>query len=292
MSELGAGATLIVGCGYLGRFLLTQAPPRSCVAVTRSPDRAAALEAAGATALVADPTDAAARERVSATLHGRVGRAVVLLPPSAFGVEPATAAASLAAWLRGLGVVRAVLASSTAVYAERDGAEVDATSPVAADDTRARRLLEIESGWRAAAPGARIVRLAGLYGPGRIVGAAAVRAGEVLPGSGAAWLNLVRAEDAARALAAFARFEAAPALGLVSDGTPVRRVDYYSFLASALVAPPVQFAGTGGRHGGSRRCDPTATWQALALRPRYPDFRAGLADLMPTAGGAPHSRMN
>jgi len=292
MPERNAVTTLIIGCGYLGRFLLAGAPPGSCIVVTRSADRAAALAAAGAAALVADLTGTAGRERVSPALHGRVERALVLLPPSAFGVEPAIAATTLGAWLRKLGVARAVLASSTAVYGERDGADVDATTPVAVGSERARRLVDIEHGWRAVAPAARVVRLAGLYGPGRIVGAAAVRAGELLPGSGEAWLNLVRAEDAARALAAFATLDSAPETGLVSDGAPVQRIDYYTFLARSLAAPPVRFAGGGGRSGGSRRCHPDATWQALALRPRYADFRAGLADLLPAAAGPPHSRMN
>lgn len=291
MPEADAERTLILGCGYLGRILLATMASGALVAVSRAPARAALIAAAGAAVWVDDVTQAAGRERLARTLRGRLECALVLLPPTAYGSAPGAMAAILGNWLRELGVTRAVLASSTAVYGERNGADVDATTPIVADSPRAQRLLDIEQAWRATAPAARLLRLAGLYGPGRIVGARSVRAGDLLPGNGEAWLNLVRAEDAARALAACVMLEQAPAVGLISDGTPVRRTDYYTWLASALGAPPVRFAG-GDRGTASRRCDPTATWSALALRPLYATYRAGLIDLLQAPGAPPHSRMN
>lgn len=272
-------ANLILGCGYLGRHLLPGLPTDSALAVTLSTARHAELTAMGAMPLACDlGSGALPPATVLRNFHGVVH---VLLPPSAFAAPDAAGAVSaIVRQLEQCDVVRGVLASSTAVYGECHGEVVTAQSPATGAGPRAERLLAIEQAWLGAAFATRVLRFAGLYGPGRVIGRNSILHGEVLPGTGMEWLNLVRIEDAAQAMLAAARTTDTERIGLVADGTPVRRADYYGHLARLLGKPPPQFAGAASRDGGSRRCDPASTWAVLACRPRYADYRAGLADLI------------
>src|SRR5262249_56781506 len=94
---------------------------------------------------------------------------------------------------------------------------------------------------RSRLPGAVILRFAGIYGPGRLLGRQAVEAGEPLVGDPEKWLNLIHVEDGAAAvLAAEARGEPG-AVYNVCDGRPVRRRDFYALLARLLGAPEPRF---------------------------------------------------
>lgn len=90
-------------------------------------------------------------------------------PPDAEG-DPVLAryrAAILAApLLRWLGYY-----STTGVYGDHGGGRVDEDTPVRPDSERARRRVAAEQGWAAAGAGRRVdvLRLAGIYGPGRSV---------------------------------------------------------------------------------------------------------------------------
>ncbi|MEZ6192844.1 MAG: hypothetical protein R3C45_16350 [Phycisphaerales bacterium] len=79
--------------------------------------------------------------------------------------------------LRQTKVRRAVLVSSSAVYGQADGARVDADTQPVANSERAELLLKGEGLWLDAGPNYTVLRLAGLYGPGRVVGIQAVRDG-------------------------------------------------------------------------------------------------------------------
>src|SRR5205823_1354742 len=82
-----------------------------------------------------------------------------------------------------------------------------------------------------------ILRLAGIYGPGRVVGRVeALRAGQVPEGNPDAWLNLIHVDDAVAAVLACDRRGAAGATYLVGDGHPCRRRDYYSLLTAMIGA--------------------------------------------------------
>lgn len=271
----------VIGCGYLGRFVLDALPAAPHLALTRGSARHAELRSRGACPHALDVAAAAAPARLAGLVAAAGCRAaLLLLPPSALGGAAAAVVRGLGQALREAGVQRAVLASSTAVYGEHAGAEVDAATPTPGAGVRAVQLAAIEQAWLASAPAGRVARLAGLYGPGRVVGRSTVEAGEPVPGDADAWLNLVRAEDAVAALLAQLA-EAVPSVVLVSDGTPVRRGDYYGHLATLLGRASPRFVGEGGgRGGGSRRCDPRASWHALGCQPRYGDYRAGLADLL------------
>ncbi|MSQ66992.1 MAG: hypothetical protein EXR83_02180 [Gammaproteobacteria bacterium] len=272
---------LIIGCGYLGLALATRARAAGLTLrlTTRSAARVATLNAAGlgeVAQLDLGAADAAAR--VTALARG-VAHVVCLLPPSA-GVDGANSCAPFAQLCAVLSTLpelgSAVMASSTAVYGDCAGAVVNAATPCTPDTPRAQRLCDLETHWRGR-PENRIVRLAGLYGPGRVVGAAGLARGEPVSGDRDAWLNLIHRSDAA-ALLLRCLAPATAAVELGCDGAPVTRRDYYHYLAAQLGLLPPLFSGLPAARGSaSRRCDRTLTTLRTGWWPQYRDFRAGLA---------------
>ncbi|MGE3847105.1 MAG: NAD-dependent epimerase/dehydratase family protein [Gammaproteobacteria bacterium] len=279
-----AADSLLLGCGYLGAAMLPGLGG-TVRAVTRGTARHAALSASGARCLAADLAAPDLDARLAPHLEGFDGLVFVLAPPSAWpGEEVAPAFARLLALLARLRVRRGVLASSTAVYGDAAGAVIGADAPLDETAPRSRKLVAIERAWLAADFDARVVRLAGLYGPGRVIGLDSVRSGDALPGDGEAWLNLLHIEDAARAMLTTALAPAPLRAALISDGTPQRRRDYYAALAAQLGAPAPRFGAEGGRGVGSRRCDPRSSWAALGCAPRWPDARLALAPTLELSG--------
>lgn len=272
--------TLIIGCGYLGHHLLDAQSNSRTVAITRTVTRHPELHRLGARAIAVDITSGMTPE-LNACLSGFAGTVYVLLPPSSLPASNAAVAIeALLGVLETMPVRRGILASSSAVYGECDGGIVTAATPTGSIDGRGARLLSVEQAWLAAKFDTYVVRLAGLYGPGRIIGRNALLAGETLPGSGEEWLNLVHIEDAARALRATVAVAQPERIALVSDGLPVRRRDYYTALASLLGCAAPVFSEAGTRATGSRRCDPASTWQQLLCQPIHPDFRQAISSAL------------
>lgn len=274
-------ATLLIGCGYLGAVMVRQLARAAVTAVTRSTRRHAALAAAGVRCLTCDLSAPDLGAQLAMPLAGFRGAVFVIAPPSAWVDEdPRPALARLLDLLRSQQVTRAVLASSTAVYGAVDGAWVDAASAVQDKDARSHKLLAIEQAWMGAGLDSYVLRLAGLYGPGRIIGRDSIARADVLPGADDDWLNVVHIDDAAHAMLATVTAPSPLRYALISDGLPLLRRDYYGALARCLGAPLPRFGGAGGRRAGSRRCDANSSWAALALKPRWPDSRVAVATLL------------
>lgn len=271
---------LVIGCGYLGEQLAAQAVGLGLgiALTTRSAARREHLaERFGPVATAIDFNDehAAARLADAAPL---ASHALVLLTPSAC-LDADGGTAPLARLMRGLQALprlrRAVLSSSTAVYGDRQGQVVTADDACSPANPREQRLALIERDWLAAS-GHRVVRLAGLYGPGRIVGATGLQHGQAVDGSPDTWLNLIHVSDAARLLLRCLYADAAR-VELGADGAPVLRGVYYRWLAARLgVQAPVFSGAPASRGGASRRCDPRPTIARTAWRPMFRDFRAGI----------------
>ena len=174
-----------------------------------------------------------------------------------------------------------VVTSSTAVYGDEER-EVSRSSCVDTRTERASSLLQIENVWRSFYSATRVVRLAGLYGPGRIIGRTTVQSKEYIRGSGSAWLNLVRIEDAALAVHATMLSESPGKIFLISDGNPIMRSDYYDYLHSltnesknAGRTPVFEQNSTGGK-----RCNSLDSWQCIDRMPSFPDYKTSLYGLM------------
>jgi nucleoside-diphosphate-sugar epimerase len=270
------GDVLIVGCGYLGwRLAERWKGKRRVWATTRSPGRADVLQRAGLSVVVCDITD-------PRTLGGlpRVETAVVCV-----GLDRSSGHSMHDVHVRGLEHLlyhlpepeRLIHVSSTSVYGQEGGEEVDETAGTAPSTESGKVILAAESALWVRCPSAVVLRFAGIYGPGRLLNAAALKAGRPLAVDPEKWLNLIHVEDGADAvLAAEERGEPGSTYN-VSDGQPVTRRDFYDHLAELLRAPPPRFDPPAVLDSAHRRIVNRKLRQELEIAPRYPDYRAGLA---------------
>jgi nucleoside-diphosphate-sugar epimerase len=280
---------LVIGCGYLGQRVARawSAAGHEVHVVTRSVDRAREFSALGWVPHVADVC-------VPGTLSRLPTVETVLF---CVGYDSQSVNSRSEVMVDGLAHVLAVCrdrcrrflyTSSTSVYGQCEGEWVDErsvcapTQPGGVCCLQAERLIEATfSAPHGAGAGAQILRLAGLYGPGRLLArGAALQRGEPLPGRGDAWLNLIHVDDAVACLLACEERGKAGETWLVCDDQPVRRIDYYSALAELIGAPPPQFDETvpASRGGGqlNKRCSNRKMRQELGVLLRYPSFREGL----------------
>ena len=193
---------------------------------------------------------------------------------------------------------RVVTISSSSVYGQSNGETVDESSPTAPTTESGQICLEAERAfwnWRDSQPAcvsATILRLAGIYGPGRMLARAeTLRSAVPMSGRGDAWLNLIHGDDAAE-LAIAAMFEGCDrSTYLGVDREPVRRADFYGHLARLLGAPEPTFTGVvepGGRgseSGINKRCANPVTRKELSVELKFPTYREGLADAVARGTG-------
>jgi nucleoside-diphosphate-sugar epimerase len=159
--RLGKPRLLIVGCGDIGLRIVARLNRRFRIfATTASPDRCAALRAAGAVPIVLDLDRACAK-----TIAGLAPRLLYLAPP-----PEAPTDARVARLLRILRRApdRFVYVSTTGVYGDRRGELVDETARLAPVTERARRRVDAEQRTRTHPWHASVLRVPGIYGPGRL----------------------------------------------------------------------------------------------------------------------------
>lgn len=278
---------MIFGCGYVGGAVARQAVARgmNVTALTRNQATAAALRAAG----VRDVVEA---DLASAAWHGRIAGgaefALNSVSSGGGGIDGyrrsyVDGMKSIVRWAEARGGVGTlVYTSSTSVYPQDGGATVDETAPTDGVGERGDVLLAAERVLREAAPEAvrrwMILRLAGIYGPGRMHLVEQVRAGAVA-GRGAHRLNLVHRDDICAAVwAALAAPVGSDVFNVADDGA-APKAEVTAWLAGKLgVAAPVF---TGLPAGGRRAVTPdrvianAKAKRALGWRPAFASFREG-----------------
>ena len=309
---------LIVGCGYLGGRAAKLWLDAGCrvSALTRSKRRAEQFRDRGIEPLFGDVMDEAslavlpaADVMVYAVGYGRSSQGEA--PSSAVqrraesseagsmdrrssNVEEGYSKRDLA--LRGLAnvlqrtsgrVSRVVYVSSVSVYGQSDGSWVDEDSPCCPATEGGRLCLAAEEAFRAflsesQATAGCVLRLAGIYGPGRLIARAEqLRAGRPLSGEPEAWLNLIHVEDAARCLVACGSASRLASTYVVADDRPVRRIEFYSRAAELVDAPPPAFAphaeAPQRTNRLNKRCRNARMRAALLPELIHPDFSTGLA---------------
>lgn len=174
------------------------------------------------------------------------------------------------------------LVSSTSVYGQEDGSEVDEESPTTAASPSARVLLAMEDevirgGWPAT-----VVRFAGIYGPGRLRLVRWVESGRPVQAMPPLWTNRIHVEDCAGMLVfLFEQAVAGTILASVYIGTddgPAPQHEVLDWLADALDLPRVAHEirpGAGGnKRLGNRRIS------ALGYRLRFPGYQEGYRAVM------------
>jgi nucleoside-diphosphate-sugar epimerase len=183
---------------------------------------------------------------------------------------------------------RVFFTSSTAVYAQTDGEWVDETSQTSPGDYSGRRLLEGEQLLLRGPFAATVVRMAGIYGPGRTRLIDQVRRGEAVcqPGE-PRYTNRIHRDDAAEVLQHLMSLASAETLYLGADDDPADQAEVLHWLAERLGAPPPRVesrASTAGRKSRSnKRCRNVRLLQS-GYSFRYPTFRQGYEAILTGMG--------
>jgi nucleoside-diphosphate-sugar epimerase len=184
----------------------------------------------------------------------------------------------------GASVGRIVHVSSTAVYGVDDGSTVDEDSPTQPTSATGRVLVEAEAALWSRRPDATVLRLAGVYGPGRTALLEQVREGRAVAPDPPVLTNRIHRDDAAAAIVhLLTRGPAPDSCYLGVDDTPADRGEVLDFLAAELAVPrPSRGPDTRSR-GGDKRCS-NARLRATGWAPTYPSYREGYRALLAGEG--------
>lgn len=178
---------------------------------------------------------------------------------------------------------RVVLASSTSVYGQQDGAWVEETSPAEPADFAGARVLEGERRLRDSPIPGCALRFGGIYGPGRTGLIERVRAGRaVCPEGPPRYTNRIHLDDAAGALRHALRLDRPDPVYVAVDCDPADLCTVYRWLAERLGAPPPPVGpppAAGRRARTNKRCSNTRLL-ASGFIFRYPTFREGYTALL------------
>lgn len=278
--DVNGAPVLIAGCGDVGVRLarLLQGRGRSVLCLRR---HAAALPQ-DLPRLAADLADAGSL----AALPRGLRRVVFMPAPQARSEEAyrrvyVEGLSNLLAALDTAQLERFVLVTSSAVYGEHGGGWVDEDTPPAPPGFNGRVLLEAEDLLRARLARGRgvVLRLAGLYGPGRDPLIDRLRAGLArAPRDPPFFANRIHVDDAASALAQLLELPAPASCYLGVDDHPLPLHELYADLAGMLAAPAPATgpppAGIGNKRLGNARL------RATGWVPRWPDARAGYRALI------------
>jgi nucleoside-diphosphate-sugar epimerase len=280
---------LILGCGYLGSRVAWRwrEAGHAVHVVTRTRQRAAMLTAEGYQPIVGDvlrPQTLAALPAADTVLfavgYDRGQR------PGVLEVFVAGMQSVLQALPASIG--KFIYISSTGVYAQSQGEWVDENSPCEPRREGGRACLAAEQVLASHPLGSRavVLRMAGLYGPGRIPNAEQIRHGRPIAAPAQGFLNLIHVDDAAAVVLAADERAASPRLYLASDGHPIERRAYYEELARLLAGPVPEFAPAPGdapsalRATSNKRINNARMLAELGVKLAYPSYREGLAAIV------------
>lgn len=280
---------LIFGCGYLGRRVAQTwlRDSGKVFAVTRSAERATELEREGIAPIQADVTQPQSLSTLPAadTVLYAVG-----YDRRGGGSRQEVYADGLRAVLQALPAApqRILYTSSTGVYGPSEGRMVDETTPCRPAREGGIAILAAEDVLREHPLGGRgvILRLAGLYGPGRIPRMTDLLAGRPMAVPQDAHLNLIHVDDAAAAVVAAETRAVPPAVYNIADGHPCLRRDFYRHLAALWNRPEPQFfdpssdAAPSQRAGEDKQVSNARMLGQLGVHLRYPSYREGLAAIV------------
>ena len=236
MTDAGPSRWVIAGCGYLGaRLARALRPGCEVVALARSPSPS--LAAAGVRVVQAD-FDAATlpREALEAIDSAAL---CYLAPPAESGVVDTRMTRFLAALDRRQPRVF-VYMSTTGVYGDTGGQLVDEDAPVAPQQDRSRRRVSAEQQVRewCASRGIRwsILRVPGIYGPGRLPLDRLQRDEPTLRPEEAGPGNRIHVDDLVRVCVAVVRSDTCGVLN-VGDGNHASTTEYLQAVARCAGLP-------------------------------------------------------
>lgn len=179
---------------------------------------------------------------------------------------------------------RLFFTSSTSVYGQSAGEWVDENSPTEPDHHTGRIMLEAEEALLSSPFPATVVRLGGIYGPGRRRLIERVRRGEAGIAEGPPrYVNRTHRDDCAGALTHLMNLDNPEPIYLAVDDEPAEQGEVVHWLADRLGVPPPRAApdteAPSRRSGSNKRCK-NARIKASGYRLIYPSFREGYAEIL------------
>jgi len=169
--------------------------------------------------------------------------------------------------------------SSTRVYGQDTLALLDESIPALPADFGGKRLLEAEHLLQTQACGTTVLRLSGIYGPGRLRMLNLAESPDNWPKQNA-WSNRIHRDDAAAFIAFLIKqiLAGSPVQNcyIVTDSKPVPHYEVLSWLATQLqTGKPEQLLASGGKRLSN------ANMLATGFKLQYPDYIAGYRTLLP-----------
>jgi nucleoside-diphosphate-sugar epimerase len=283
------------GLGYCARRLIQREPWIEASGTARAAESVAALRDEGVEAYQFDGAEA---EPGLEEALGKAEAIVVSIPPrdgAGAALERFGSAIAAAPALR-----RIVYYSTIGVYGDHGGGWVDETSATRARTARGLARLEDEARWTAAAEArgaeADILRLAGIYGPGRNA-LVNLRRGEarriVKPGQ---VFNRAHVDDIAQISSLALTRGLNGQIWNVADEGPAPPQDVIGFAAALLgLEPPPEERFEGATlspmarefYADNKRVSIVKAKTELGFAPAYPTYREGLKALAEAGEGRP-----
>jgi nucleoside-diphosphate-sugar epimerase len=279
--------TLIVGCGYVGMALGKELAGlgHEVFGLRRTEVVAAELKASGIAPLKGDITNPEDLARLPRDYEWVVN----CVSSSRGDAEDyrrvyLDATRNLIEWLSTKPPKKFVYTSSTSVYAQTDGSLVTETSPTEPLAESARVLLETEKILVQAAKQnfpAVILRVAGIYGPGRGYWFKQFLQGEAkIEGKGERFVNMVHRDDVVGAIVAALENAGVGEIYNVVDDEPVKQMELFQWLARTLGKEMPGFAEIEEqcqrkRRWTNKRISNRKLKTELAYQFKFPTFREG-----------------
>ncbi len=294
MGERGV-SLFVFGIGYTaGHYLQDRRGSVGALGTVRSLDKVAALGREGLRALLFD--DEAVDPGIEAALAG-ADRLLVSVQPGRTGDPVLTQFADTIA--RAARLQRIVYLSTIGVYGDHGGAWIDEATVPEPLSERGRVRLAVEEAWlalgRDTGKQVSILRLAGIYGPGRNA-LDDLRTGEARridkPGQ---VFNRIHVEDIGRTIDGALAYCGPSTVWNVTDDEPAPAPDVVAYAAGLMgVAPPpiIRFADASlspmarSFYAANRRVSNRAIKDGLGVTLAYPSFREGLDALWAAGEGS------
>lgn len=288
---------MIFGCGYVGTALaeVLATIGLRVGALTRNAERAAALRKSGLAEVVQADLDGTDWQR---KLSGRYDAVVNCVSSAGGGIDGyrksyVEGQKRIIEWAETQKLRSYIYTSSTSVYPQDGGVEVDEGADTSEAGSAGQVLLESErliesnadrfDSWA-------VLRLAGIYGPGRHFLLNQLKDGDgVIPGRGDYHINMIHCDDIVTAMLAALRSGSPSGIYNICDDQPTTKEAVLLYLAQKLDLPLPRFdpdnVSPRLKRRGGRMPDRLILNQKakaeLGWQPRYPTYREGYATLLP-----------
>jgi nucleoside-diphosphate-sugar epimerase len=278
---------LIVGCGYAGLPLGAELVRlgHEVVGLRRNHSAGNELRAAGIQPLSGDVTKPDELKKLPGEFDWVVNCVAAGGGAENYREVYFTGTKNLIEWLAPNPPKKFVYTSSTSVYAQNDGSQVNessATGPVA---ETSKILVATEKVLLAAAAQKKfpavILRVAGIYGPQRGHWFKQFLKGEArIEGDGSRFLNMIQRDDVVGCIIAALKSGRAGEIYNAVDDEPVTQLKFFEWLAAELkrpMPPKIPASAEIGRRRGvtNKRVSNAKLRAELKYEFQFPDFRSG-----------------